>query len=161
MAQITVLGIGNILLQDEGFGVRVVESLHARYRFPTDVQVLDGGTLGMELMRFLHGTDKLILLDAVSGHLPPGGVYEMRNEQVKAYFKEKVSMHELGIQDVLAALEVLERPIDEIVIFGIQPSELDIGLELSPLIAPRVPEVVDKVIAELQSWKVEVIDHAI
>ncbi|HAK73215.1 MAG TPA: hydrogenase HupD, partial [Sporomusaceae bacterium] len=93
-AKITVLGIGNILLQDEGFGVRVIERLGQRFTFSSDVQLLDGGTLGMELMRFLAGTEKLILVDAISGNQVPGTQYDFRNDQVKAYFKDKVSMHE-------------------------------------------------------------------
>ena len=72
MKRITVLGIGNILLQDEGFGVKVVDELLRRYRFPDEVQVLDGGTLGMELMRFITGSAKLLVVDAIAGEGPPG-----------------------------------------------------------------------------------------
>ncbi|MBP1765835.1 MAG: hydrogenase expression/formation protein [Firmicutes bacterium] len=98
--KITVLGVGNILLQDEGVGVRVVEEMTRRFAFPENVEVLDGGTLGMELMRFLLGTDKLIIIDAIDGSLPPGSIYEFEKENVKKYFREKVSVHDLGIQDV-------------------------------------------------------------
>jgi len=154
--QITVLGVGNILLQDEGFGVRVVEKLMSYYTFPENVEVLDGGTLGMELMRFLMGTDKLIIIDAIAGNGPPGTVYEMEQDQVKAYFREKVSMHELGIQDVLAVLEVLEKPIKELVVLGVQPATIDVGLELTPTAAGAVGAVIDKVISRLSAWQVEV-----
>ncbi len=159
MEKIIVLGIGNILLRDEGFGVRVVEELTRRYRFPENVQVLDGGTLGMELLRYLMGADKLVLVDAVAGELPPGSLYEFKNEAVKAYFKEKVSMHELGIQDVLAALDILEKPIKEVMIIGVQPLSMEIGLELTALLLPVVNQAVDKVIQVLTSWQVEVVDN--
>lgn len=155
--KITVLGVGNILLQDEGFGVRVVEEVTRRFSFPSNVQVLDGGTLGMELMRFLPGTEKLILVDAIAGKKEAGSLYEFHNEEVKAYFKEKVSMHELGIQDVLAVLEVLEQPIKDMAIIGVQPKSLEIGIELSDTVAPMLEVVVNKVIEQLRSWQVEVI----
>lgn len=157
MRKITVLGIGNILLKDEGFGVRVAEQLLKRFQFPEHVQVLDGGTLGMDLMRFLLGTRQLILIDAVSGSLPPGSLYELRGQAVKTYFKEKVSLHDIGIQEVLAAMEVLEKPVKEIVIFGVEPAAIDVGLELSPIVAPSVEAVIERIIAELNSWQVEVV----
>lgn len=159
MKKITVLGIGNILLQDEGFGVKVVENLVQRFTFPEYVQVLDGGTLGMGLLPFLDGTDKLMIIDAVAGSLPPGGIYELKGEDVKAYFKNKVSLHELGIQDVLATLELLEKPVREVLVLGIQPLVVDVGLELTEKIKPLVPRIADRVVAKLGKWKVEVVPH--
>ncbi len=157
MKQITVLGIGNILMQDEGFGVRVVEQLLRQYSFPSNVQVLDGGTLGMELLRFLIGTDKLILVDAVSGNLPPGSIYQFHNDEVKAYFKEKVSMHELGIQDVLAVMDVLEKPVSEIMILGVQPLTIDTSLEMTPIVGKAVDVIVKQVLSVLKEWQIEVV----
>lgn len=157
MEQITILGVGNILMQDEGFGVRVVEELLHQYTFPENVQVLDGGTLGMELLRFLVGTDKLVLIDAVAGGLPPGSLYQFNHDEVKAYFKDKVSMHELGIQDVLAVMEVLEKPAKEIRILGVQPLAIDIGLTLTPIVADAVENVVEKLLLVLKEWQVEVV----
>jgi hydrogenase maturation protease len=155
--RITILGVGNILLQDEGFGVRVVEELTRRYTFPDQVAVLDGGTLGMELTRFLMGTDKLIIIDAIAGNGPPGSVYAIEHDQVQAYFREKVSMHELGIQDVLAVLEVLEKPIQEVVVLGVQPATVDVGLELTPIAAGAVGDVINKVMVRLAAWQVAVV----
>ncbi len=157
--KITVLGVGNILLQDEGVGVRVVEEMTRRFTFPENVEVLDGGTLGMELMRFLMGTDKLILIDAIDGSLPPGSIYEFEKENVKKYFREKVSVHDLGIQDVLASLDVLEKPLKELVVVGVQPAVVDVGLDLTPIVAPAVETVIAKVLALLAAWKVEVTQH--
>ncbi len=147
-----ILGIGNILMQDEGFGVRVVEELTRRYVFPDNVEVLDGGTLGMELMRFIKGAVRLIIIDAVNGGGAPGDFYHFTKEEVQAYFKHKVSMHELGIQDVLAAMEVLEQPVPHIVVLGVQPAVIDVGLELSEIVAPRVDYVVNETLAVLRTW---------
>lgn len=157
MKRITVLGIGNILMQDEGFGVRVVEELLRHYSFPSNVQVLDGGTLGMELLKFLIGTDGLILIDAVAGDLPPGSVYQFRNDEVKAYFKEKVSMHELGIQDVLAVMDVLEKPAKEIMILGVQPLTVEVGLEMTPTVEQAVYKIIQTVLSVLAGWQVKVV----
>ncbi|MDR7866043.1 MAG: HyaD/HybD family hydrogenase maturation endopeptidase [Sporomusaceae bacterium] len=154
--QITVLGIGNILLRDEGFGVRAVEALLGRYRFPAAVQVLDGGTLGMDLLRFLTGTKRLVVVDAIAGGGPPGTFYRFAGDEVKAYFREKVSLHELGIKDVLAVLEATDRAIGEVVVLGVQPESLDVGLELTPVVAAALPDTVAAVLAELARWQVEV-----
>lgn len=154
MEKIVILGVGNILMQDEGFGVRVVEELTRRYRFPDNVLVLDGGTLGMELLRFVTGADRLLIIDAVSGGGNPGDLYQFANEEVKAYFKNKVSLHELGIQDVLAALELLEQPVREVVILGIQPAVIDVGLELSEAVQPGVAATAERVLTILQDWRI-------
>ena len=154
--QITVLGIGNILLRDEGFGVRAVEQLLGRYRFPSAVQVLDGGTLGMDLLRFLTGTKRLVVVDAIAGGGPPGTFYRFAGDEVKAYFREKVSLHELGIKDVLAVLEATDRAIEEVVVLGVQPESLDVGLELTPVVAAALPDTVAAVMKELARWQVEV-----
>jgi hydrogenase maturation protease len=155
---ITVLGIGNILLQDEGFGVKIVEELHRRYRFPDVVQVLDGGTLGMDLLRFISGCEKLLVVDAIAGNGPPGSFYRLAGEEVQVYFSEKVSLHELGIRDVLATLEVLGQPVTEVVVLGVEPAVLELGLELTPVVAAAVDKTVAAVIAQLQEWQVEVAD---
>ena len=152
----TVLGVGNILLQDEGFGVRVIEEMTRRFSFPPYVQVLDGGTLGMELLRFLDGTEKLILVDAIAGGQPPGTLYQFYNDEVTAYFKDKVSAHELGIQDVLAVLEVLEQPISEMAVLGVQPESLAVSLELTDTVASQVDATITLIINQLEAWQVEV-----
>lgn len=154
MAKTVVLGVGNILLSDEGFGVRVAEALSQRFRFPDAVEVLDGGTLGIELMRFLDGADRLILIDAIHGS-EPGSFRIIQGDDVRLYFQEKVSLHEMGIQEVLASLVVMEKPISEIVVIGVVPQSLDIGLDLTPLVASRIDEAVTSVIRQLHDWGLE------
>ena len=113
----------------------------------------------MELMRFLTGTDRLVILDAVNGEKPPGSLYEFSGPEVKAYFKDKVSMHELGIQDVLAALDLLERPVREMVVLGAQPAVIEVGLELSPQVAACVGPVREKALDWLRNWGAEGVLH--
>ena len=154
MAKTVVLGVGNILLSDEGFGVRVAEALSQRVRFPDAVEVLDGGTLGIELMRFLDGAQRLILIDAIHGS-EPGSFRIIQGDDVRLYFQEKVSLHEMGIQEVLASLVVMEKPIAEIVVIGVVPQSLEIGLDLTPLVASRIDEATDSVIRQLHDWGLE------
>lgn len=153
MDKITVLGIGNIILKDEGFGVHIIEQLQQEYSFPEHVDVLDGGTLGMELMNYIIGTDKLLVVDAINGNAEPGAFFRFVNAEVKAYFQEKVSMHELGIQDVLAALEVIEKPVKEVIVMGAQPFIVDAGVGLTEDMAALVEKTKNLVLEQLKDWQ--------
>lgn len=155
MEEIVILGIGNILISDEGFGVRVVEELQHTYRFPERVQVLDGGTLGLELLRFVKGSKKMIIVDAVDGGKEPGTMYHLAGDEVSAYFREQVSLHELGVKDILTDLELTGNKVEEVVIIGVQPASLEVGLELTPLIKERLEPAVMAVLDQLKKWKVE------
>ena len=154
VAPVTVLGIGNIILRDEGFGVRAVEYLEEHFSFPADVCLLDGGTLGPELLHFVTGTEHLLILDAVSGDGAPGTVYRFEDDAVMAHFQEKMSSHEIGIQDVLAWLTVTDRPIPNVVVLGVQPYELTAGLSLSPEMAAILPDFAQRAVQELVRWGV-------
>ena len=149
---VTVLGIGNIILRDEGFGVRAMEYLNEHFRFPPEVQLLDGGTLGPELLHFITGTEKLLILDAVAGDAPAGTVYRFENDAVMAHFQEKMSSHEIGIQDVLAWLTVTDRAIPNVVVLGMQPYEVAAGLALSPEMAAALPAFAHRAVEELIRW---------
>ena len=152
--RITVLGVGNVLLTDEGFGVRVAEALDGAYDFPDDVQVLDGGVLGMELLRFVTGTEKLLILDALKEGGADGKCRRLVGDEVKAHFREKLSAHEIGVQDVLTFLEVTGKPVGEVVVIGAEPLSIEAGLSLSPEMAPRVAEAVAMAVKELARWNV-------
>ena len=152
VAPVTVLGIGNIILRDEGFGVRAMEYLDEHYRFSHDVRLLDGGTLGPELLHFVTGTEKLLILDAVAGDAPAGTIYRFEDDAVMAHFQEKMSSHEIGIQDVLAWLTVTDRAIPNVVVLGMQPYEVTAGLSLSPEMAAALPHFAHRAVEELVRW---------
>lgn len=158
--EITVLGIGNIILQDEGFGVRVAEVLDAQYDFPNNVQIIDGGTLGMELMRFLVGTKKLLILDSINGGAEPGTTFRFEDKAVMEHFNDKLSAHEVGIQDVLAFLSVTGKAIPNVVVIGAQPYCLEAGVGLTPEMEKLLPVLVDSAVKELQRWGVEPVAKA-
>ena len=153
--RVLVLGVGNVLLSDEGFGVRVAEALDGSYAFPDDVQVMDGGTLGMELLRFISGTEKLLILDAMKEDSRSDGCRRLAGEAAKSHFREKLSAHEVGIQDVLTFLEITGNPVGEVVVIGAEPKSLEVGLALSEKMVPRVREATEMAVAELERWGVE------
>lgn len=156
MEKITVLGIGNILMRDEGLGVRAIEQLTERFQFPPEVQVLDGGCLGMELYPFLDGTTKLLVVDAIDARLLPGDCRKISGDDVLKYFRRKLSVHEIGISEVLAALDLTGRPIEEVVIIGMQPAVLDVGLELSDIVQSALPRLGDLIAEQLREWHVSI-----
>ena len=96
-AENTILGVGNIILSDEGFGVRVVEYLEKNFTFPDNVQLIDGGTLGVELTHFITGTKRLLIIDSIDGGAEAGATFHLRGDEIKAHFAQKISAHEVGI----------------------------------------------------------------
>lgn len=148
--QIAVLGVGNILLTDEGVGVRIVDELQRRYRLPEHVLVLDGGTAGMELLEPLENLDTLIIADAVRVGQPPGSVVLLQGDEVPKFFRTKISPHQIGLSDLLAALELTEKAPRAVVLIGFQPVSLATGMALTPEAEAKVPEMLALVLAELE-----------
>ena len=154
-ADVTILGVGNVILRDEGFGVRVAEYLDAHYEFPENVQIVDGGTLGIELTQYITGTNKLLVIDSINGGAEPGTLFRFHNDAVMDHFQEKVSAHEVGIQDVLALLTVTGHKIPEVIVIGAQPYDLEAGVELSDGMQKLLPQVVAQALDELKAWGIE------
>ena len=144
-----VLGIGNLLLGDEGVGIRVVENFTARYLLPPEVEALDGGTMGMALLPYLAGRRLLLLVDAVRTGAPPATVVQMEVVHPLAFFREKISPHQIGIAEVLSVAALTNELPGRIVVIGVVPKEMDTGLDLSPEIAAKVGIMADMVAAEL------------
>jgi len=152
----TVLGIGNIILSDEGFGVRVVEYLQKNFTFPDNVALIDGGTLGVELTHFIMGTKRLLIIDSIDGGAEPGKTFHLRGDEIKAHFAQKISAHEVGIQDVLTMLELSDKKIPCVELIGAQPYSLEAGVELTEQMSKLVPVFADKAVEILRSWGLEV-----
>lgn len=151
MARIVVLGIGNILLTDEGVGVRAVERLESAYRLPAGVEVIDGGTCAMEMLEQLENLDALIVIDCVRCGQPPSTPVLLKDDDVPVFFRTKLSPHQIGLSDVLASLEFTGRAPRRTVIVGMQPVSMELGMELSPAVAARLSELVDLAVAELRA----------
>ncbi len=152
----TVLGVGNTILSDEGFGVRVVEYLEKNFAFPENVALIDGGTLGVELLHFVAGTRRLLIIDSIDGGVQPGTTFHLRGDELKAHFAQKISAHEVGIQDVLTMLELTGKKIPCVELIGAQPFSLEAGVELTPPMTALVPTFASKAVEILKSWGLEV-----
>jgi hydrogenase maturation protease len=144
-----VLGIGNTILTDEAAGVRAAEMLERDYRMPDNVQVIDGGTSGMEMIEDLSNLDFLIVLDVVKTGAAPGTVVKIAGKEIPVFFRRKLSPHQIGLPDVLASLELLDTMPKEIIVLGVEPISLELGMEMTATIAAKVPELVDMAVAEL------------
>jgi hydrogenase maturation protease len=151
-----VLGIGNILLRDEGVGVRVVESMAKRYTLPEEVEILDGGTSGMDLLYTISGRDLLIVCDAVKADAPPGTIIPITGDDVPVFLQAKLSPHQVGLSDVLATLKLLDELPPVVSIIGIVPEDLSLGTELSPTAAGAVDRALTMIVDELVAAGIDI-----
>ena len=152
--KILVLGLGNTLLQDDGLGVRAVERLMAEYDLPDEVEVLDGGVMGLDLLSRLEGVTALLIVDAVRAGLPPGTPIRLAGDAIPTALAQKMSMHQAGLQDLLAVSAFRGTLPQRVVLHGLEPEIIGWGNELSPNIAPQIDKLVDSVVQELRDWGV-------
>lgn len=150
-----VLGLGNILLGDEGVGARVAERLQALYCFPEGTRVLEGGTLALDLLPDVEDTDRLLVIDAVDMGAAPGEMVRIVDEDVPVFLSIKVSPHQMGLADILSAARLRGRTPEKLVLWGIQPGVIDATLELSRPVATQVDVLVENILADLGRWGIE------
>lgn len=144
-----IMGVGNLLLADEGVGVRVVQEIERRYELPPEVNIIDGGISGMEMLDELCGLAHLVIVDAVSAGGPAGSILRLVDDEVPRFFATRLSPHQIGLSDLLAALLIMgERP-RRITLFGVEPVSVELGMELTPPVQALLPQLVDLVRAEL------------
>ena len=156
MTETLVLGLGNILLGDEGVGVRVIERLLEQVEFPEEVQVLDGGTLGLDLLPYLEGAARLLVVDAAQARKPAGTLVRLTGREIPIFLDaSKVSPHQEGLQDLLAVAALKGYLPQELVFLGVQVGSLGVSLELSPAVAAQVNPMVERVLEELTRWGIE------
>lgn len=147
---ILVIGMGNVLMRDEGIGVRAVEELEARYEAPAHVRLMDGGTTGMELFEPMRNADCLIIADAVNAKVPPGTLVRIANEEIRAFFQTKLSNHQLGLSDLLALLAFKGEMPQHVAIIGMVPHVLENKLGLSAPATAGLDEMVQMLVDELE-----------
>lgn len=146
-----VLGIGNILLQDEGIGVRAVLELERRFQQPEGVEFLDGGTAGIELLRHIRNRDLLIILDAVQSGKEPGTVVRAEGDEVPATFRQRMTPHQLGLSDLLATALLTGEMPKQLILFGIEPGSMETGLELTDKVAGSLDRLLELILNELKT----------
>lgn len=161
-APMLVLGLGNILLQDEGVGVAVIERMQRRYRVPAEVELLDGGTSGMSLLDDIRSREHLLVVDAVRTGKPPGTEVVLRGDEVPDFLCNKVSPHQLALSDVLASLALMNQSPREVMVIGMEPLSLETHLGLSALVASRLQALTERVIEEIKTagYQVEPLEQA-
>lgn len=156
--RILVLGTGNILLTDEAIGVYIAQALADRYILPDYVDVMDGGTAGMELLGSMAGRDHLIITDAiVTTKSAPGTIRILRDEEVPALFTNKISPHQLGLSDVLSALRFTGEFPAKLTLVGVVPASLEPGIGMTPLREATVEPALQQVLAILRESGVEAV----
>ena len=146
---VLVLGMGNILLEDEGLGIRALELLEQRYEIPPQVELLDGGTTGMGLLDDISGRQHVLVLDAVQTGEPPGTLVKLAGDEVPVYFGMRISPHQLGLSDVLATLELSGEQPAGVTVLGLVPLSLEMCLRLSDLVNGRLDSLVEAAVNEL------------
>ena len=154
-SQITILGIGNTLYTDEGLGVHALYEMEKQFESDSLVQLIDGSTDGMALLGPVEDTDYLIIIDAINAGKAGGEIIVLQNDEIPAYYGIKMSIRQLGFQGVLLAAKLRERFPKNIVMIGIQPTSLELGIGLSDKNAARVPELIEKVQQQVSAWKRE------
>lgn len=147
--RITVLGIGNLLLQDEGVGIHLVQRLADKVDLP-NVKIIDGGTTPDILSLVDDNIDKLIIVDAAVAGGKPGAIYRFNMEDLDSSSVPHVSLHELGIVDSLKLMSLLGHRPRAVTIFGIEPEVIDFGLELSPKLEAKMPRIMELVLEEIK-----------
>lgn len=154
---ILVLGIGNLVCGDEGFGVRVVNEFLHHYRFPPQVRVMDGGTQGLYLMPYVTGCTHLLVYDAIDYGLTPGEMRMIEGDDVPRHLAcGKVSVHQTGFQEVLFAAALLGTLPSKLVVIGVQPLSIEnFERELSPCVAARVEPAIELGRSVLAAWGAE------
>lgn len=149
--QIMILGVGNLLFTDEGVGVRVAQALQDRYEFPENVRVVDGGTLGMNLLGVISEADHLIVVDAVRNSGEPGTLYRLAGDEIPKRILAKNSLHQVDLLEALTCCQALDK-VPETVILGVEPEDITtLGIELTPAVSVRIEDLVEAVLEELKN----------
>ncbi|MCW5654884.1 HyaD/HybD family hydrogenase maturation endopeptidase [Hydrogenophaga sp.] len=153
-ARICVLGIGNLLWADEGFGVRCVEALQRRWAFAPQVSLVDGGTQGLYLIQHVQEADALLIFDAIDYGLAPGTLKQVRGDEVPRFMgAKKMSLHQTGFQEVLSLAQLTGKYPEQVLLIGCQPQELeDYGGSLRPVVKAAMEQALALGVAEIERW---------
>ena len=157
--QVLVLGLGNVLRGDEGLGVHALQHLADRYVLPPEIEVVDGGTLGLDLLPYLDGTSMLLVIDAVQAGHTPGSLIRLQDEAIMPALAVKLSLHQAGLRELLATSRLLGTQPDHVVLLGIEPDTIGWTTELSAPISASMNALVDAVADELRGWGVTIEDR--
>jgi hydrogenase maturation protease len=149
---ILILGVGNMLLGDEGIGVHVIRELEKK-KLPGNIELMDAGKAKISILNLLKRRKKIVVIDAARGGKRAGTIYRILPSQIKNEYNKLLSLHEMGLMECLAELENEARPRD-IVIIGVEPDSINWGLRLSSRLQKKLPEIVKVVMSEIGNHKI-------
>jgi hydrogenase maturation protease len=145
-----VLGLGNLLCGDDGLGVAAVDALARRYEAPEGVRILDGGTLGLSLLPYLQDAGQVVLVDAIRADGPPGSPVRLEGDEVAPAVEARLSVHQIGVADLLDGARWLGAYPSRLVLLGLVPETIELGLGLSPAVRAGLPGLVERVAMEVR-----------
>lgn len=147
-----VLGLGNLVMSDDGIGVHIVRRLEEEYRFDAAVACMDGGTLGLDILPYLEGVERLLLIDAIDAGQQPGVCVRIDGDELPVALACKTSPHQIGVKDLLATAELLGHVPKHLTLIGVQPASLEMGIELTPEVEKSIGPATALALAELRRW---------
>ncbi|XJZ25872.1 HyaD/HybD family hydrogenase maturation endopeptidase [Bacillota bacterium Lsc_1132] len=150
--KITILGIGNTLFSDEGVGIHLLPMLETALEGYANVEIIEGLTDGMRLLEPVEDAENLIIIDAINAGKKGGTIISLFGDDIPAYFGVKMSIHQLGFQEVLLTAKMRERYPKRIAMFGMQPTSLELGIELTNTNREKLPELADAVVHQVNEW---------
>ena len=152
--KISVIGLGNILLRDEGVGVHAVRALQRGFTFPDPVELLDGGTMGLDLLPYIEGKEKVLFVDAVDLHEEPATIALMEDDAIPSFLRPAFSFHQVGLSDLLFASRFMGISPAKIALIGIQPEKIETGLALSETLERNFEKFLHTILEKLREWGV-------
>jgi hydrogenase maturation protease len=154
---IAVFGIGNILLSDDGVGVHAIQKLSNEYAFPDSVELIDGGTKGLDLLPLFENRDKILIADAANFRKEPGTIDIVEGDKIPAFLSKKLSVHQIGLQDTLFAAKLMDIIHSEMCLIGIQPKSMETSIELSEEVKSQFEPFLNAILQKLKEWGVEAV----
>jgi hydrogenase maturation protease len=154
---VCVVGLGNSLLQDDGVGLHAMEAIKAGYEFEPEIDLIDGGTAGLDLLPLIEGYKKVLFIDAADTGRPPGTVVVIEGDAIPSFLTHQRSVHHIGLSDLLFAARMADVLPVEVCLVGVQPESIDLGLELTDSIKNSLDSLIAAVVGRLQSWGVQAV----
>jgi hydrogenase maturation protease len=152
--RIVLMGLGNILLSDEGVGVHVVNLMKEQFAFSPPIDIIDGGTLGLDLLPLFQDRDRILIIDAVDFGKAGGFVGTLDNEAIPSVLNPKLSAHHIGVSDLLFTARLTRATPPAVSLIGIQPASLQLGLDMTPEIRAKIDSLISLAVQKLSAWGV-------
>ncbi len=146
---VMIIGVGNSIQMDDGIGIHVLRELE-KYPLPEEVELFDGGTLGIDLMPYIEGREKLIFIDSVKADQKPGTIFKFEPDDLNYDDAPKTSVHQIGLIESLQMISMIGKAPERIVIFGVQPAVINWGEDLSPEVRSSIPKLIPHLLKEIE-----------